>query len=243
LTKAVFAMAVTVAAVSIGGYVAPLILLGVLVIPTAIISGVFVRATRLSFLVTLPLAVSVILVSVFTRPGETVLLEAGPIRATLEGAGFAAQVVTRLFVMAMTLIVFGLTTDARSMVVDLERRGASPRLTFAVAAALEAVPALLARGRTIVAAQRARGLDTEGSVGARLRGFVPLLGPVVLSGLAEVEERSLALDARGFGRPGRRDPIWAPADSPAQGAARWLLVAGLVGVLVMRATGTLAGLP
>ena len=63
----------------------------------------------------------------------------------------------------------------------------------------------------ITAAQRARGLDTEGSFLRRIRGIVPIVGPVILGSIGEVEERTMALEARGFTRPGRRTLLWAPA--------------------------------
>lgn len=243
LTKAAAAAAVSLAAIILGGYVAPLALLFGVVLPSAATARVIGRTVRLGLAVSAPILVSVVLVSVFTRPGATVLFEIGPFDATLEGVDFAARITLRVLVLAMALVLFGLTTKSRSLVADLERRGVSPRLTFAVAATLEAVPAMLERARTVAAAQRARGLDTQGSVGARLRGIGPLAGPVVLSAFADVEERSLALEARGFDRPGRREPLWTPADSSGQRLARWLLLAGLVAVVVARAGGLLAGLP
>ena len=243
LTKLTAAVVVTIGAIALGGYVAPLALLALIVVPSAAVAGLLPRVVRLGVLVSLPIVISVVLVSVFTRTGTTVLFDVGPFDVTVEGADFAAQTAIRLIVMAMALVLFGLTTPARELVADLERRGVSPRVTFALAASLEAVPALIQRGRTVVAAQRARGLDTEGSVGARLRGIGPMAVPVLLSTLAEVEERSLALEARGFGRAGRREPLWAPADSSAQGVVRWLLAGALLGVVVARAGGALVGLP
>ncbi len=213
------------------------------VLPSAVAARVLERTVRLALAVSAPIVISVVLVSVFTRAGRTVLFEVGPFDATLEGVDFAARITLRLLVLAMALVLFGLTTEPRSLVADLERRGVSPRLTFALAATLEAVPAMIGRARTVAAAQRARGLDTEGSIGARLRGLRPLAVPVVLSAFAEVEERSLALEARGFDRPGRREPLWTPADTSSQRLARWLVIAGLVAVLAARAGGLLAGLP
>ena len=79
---------------------------------------------------------------------------------------------------------------------------------------------MVERAGVIQASQRARGLDTEGSLWARVRGVVPLAGPVILSSLTEVEERSLALEVRAFGRPGRRHLLWRNPDSAAQLVAR-----------------------
>jgi energy-coupling factor transport system permease protein len=213
------------------------------VLPAAIVAGVARRLIRVSFLLTLPIAISVVLVSVFTRAGETVLFEIGPFDATLEGVDFAAQTLVRLFAISTSIGLFGMTTDPRAFVLDLERRGLSPRFAFVALATLEAVPAMVERAQVIASAQRARGLDTEGSVAARLRGVLPLAGPVVLSSLTEVEERSLALEVRAFGRPGRRHLLWRLPDSTLQLVFRALLLAALVLAIGLRLTGTFPALP
>jgi energy-coupling factor transport system permease protein len=190
-----------------------------------------------SALFTLPIAISVVLVSVFTRAGTTVLFTIGPFDATVEGVDFAIQTVLRLFAISTAISLFGMTMDPRAFVYDLERRGLSPRFAFVAAATVEAVPAMVARAGVIAAAQRARGLDTEGSAAARARGFLPLIVPVVLSSLTEVEERSLALEVRAFGRPGRRDLLWMPPDRSWERVLRWGLVVALVALVIGRASG------
>ena len=242
LTKATLAAALTVAAMVHGGYAVPALLLATAVV-SAQVAGLLDRSVRIALIVSLPVLVSVALVSVLFRPGSTVLVALGPFDITAEGIDVAARLSLRLFVAALSLTVFALTTDARSLVADLERRGISPRLTFAAGAALEAVPAMVERARTVTAAQRSRGLDTEGSVGARLRGLRPLVGPVLLSAIAEVDARSLALEARAFGRPGQRHPLWAPVDAPAQRVARWAMVSGVIVLIVGRVAGPLAWIP
>jgi energy-coupling factor transport system permease protein len=209
----------------------------------AVVAGVAGRLLRVSFLLTLPIGISVVLVSVFTRAGETVLFEIGPFDATLEGVNFAGQTLVRLFAISTSIGLFGMTTEPRAFVLDLERRGLSPRFAFVALATLEAVPAMVERAGVIQASQRARGLDTEGSLRARLRGVLPLVGPVILSSLTEVEERSLALEVRAFGRPGKRHLLWRIPDSPAQLVARAVLVLLLVGLIVGRVAGLLPPTP
>ena len=227
----------------IGGYLGPLaiILLGIL--PAAILAGVARRLARVSLLLTLPIAISVVLVSVFTRAGTHVLFTIGPFDATAEGVDFAGQTLVRLLTISTSIGLFGLTTEPRSFVLDLERRGLSPRFAFVALATLEAVPAMVERAGVIQAAQRGRGLDTEGSIRARLRGVLPLVGPVILSSLTEVEERSLALEVRAFGRPGRRHLLWRIPDSGAQVAVRAILLLALVGAIVARIAGVFPSLP
>ena len=182
------------------------------------------------------------LVSVFTRAGTTVLFVIGPFDATLEGVDFAAQTVVRLFAISLSIGLFILTTPPRAFVFDLERRGVSPRFAFVAVATIEAAPSLVERAGVISESQRARGLDTEGSVRARLAGILPLVGPVVLSSLTDVEERSLALESRAFSRPGRRQLLWAIGDTTWERVLRWILVLGLVAATVARLTGRSVGI-
>jgi energy-coupling factor transport system permease protein len=184
-----------------------------------------------------------VLVSVFTRVGTTVLFTIGPFDATAEGVDFAGQILVRLFAISTAIGLFGLTTDPRALVKDLERRGLSSRFAFVAAATLEAVPAMVERAQVIQASQRARGLDTEGSIRARLRGVLPLVAPVIMSSLTEVEERTLALEVRAFGRPGRRHLLWWAPDRTWERALRWGLVLAFVGLLALRISGNFPAIP
>jgi energy-coupling factor transport system permease protein len=213
------------------------------ILPSAAIGGVLRRLARISFLLTLPVAISVVLVSVFTRAGTTVLFSIGPFDATVEGVDFAGQILVRLFAISTAIGLFGLTTDPRALVKDLERRGLSSRFAFVAAATLEAVPAMVERAQVIQASQRARGLDTEGSIPSRLRGVLPLVAPVILSSLTEVEERTLALEVRAFGRPGRRHLLWWAPDRTWERALRWGLVLGFVALVALRISGNFPAIP
>ncbi len=222
----------------LGGYLGPIAIIAVM-LALAARGAVFGTIVRASLLLTLPIAISVVLVSVFTRAGTTVLLQIGPFDATLEGVDFAGQTLVRLFAISLSIGLFVLTTDPRAFVFDLERRGLSPRAAFVAVATIEAVPTLVERAAVIGESQRARGLDTEGSLRARLRGLLPLVGPVILGSLTDVEERSLALESRAFSRPGRRHLLWSMPDEPWQRAVRWALGATLVLAIVARITGRL----
>ena len=208
----------------LGGVFGPLGLTLVAVIVPALVAGVLPRLLRVGVLLALPLAVSVLVVNLFFFPsGATVLFRIGPITATLEGLAYAIETLVRLVAITGALALFYLTTPIGSLVVDLERRGISARVAFVVAASVRTVPAIVDRAGSIADAQRARALDTEGSPWRRIRGLVPLVGPVLLGSIGEVESRAMALEARAFSRPGRRSLLWAPADSAWERAARWAL--------------------
>jgi energy-coupling factor transport system permease protein len=183
-------------------------------------------------------AVSAMLVNVFFFPGgETVLLRLGPITATAEGLGFALEILVRILAISGAVTLFYLTTRPSDLVLDLERRGIGPRVAFVANASVQTVPAMVERAAQITAAQRARGLDTEASPWRRVRGVVPIVGPVILGSIAEVEERTMALEARAFTRPGRRTLLWSPPDRRAEAIARWGLVLGTMALVVIRLSG------
>jgi energy-coupling factor transport system permease protein len=226
--------------VVLGGVLGPAVLVLGGVLAPAAAARVLRRLVRTSLLLTLPIALSVLLVNVFFFPGgATVLLRIGPITATGEGLAFALEVLARILAISGAITLFYLTTPPAELVIDLERRGVPARVAFVANASVQTVPAMVDRAAAITAAQRARGLDTEGNIWRRIRGVVPIVAPVLLGSIAEVEERTMALEARGFTRPGRRTLLWHPPDSGGQALLRWLLVAAVPALIAARTAGLL----
>ncbi len=60
------------------------------------------------------------------------------------------------------------------------RWGSAPRSGYLVLASLNVVPRCNQRMAVIQEAQSARGLDASGGVIARIKAYIPLLGPVVM---------------------------------------------------------------
>jgi len=226
--------------VVIGGVAGPLALVILAVLVPATAAGVLPTLLRYSILFSLPIAISALLVNLFFFPGaQTVLFRLGPISATAEGLAFAIEILARIAAISGAITLFYVTTRPSELVLDLERRGVPARLAFVANASVQTVPAMAERATAIVAAQRARGLDTEGGFLRRLRGIIPIAGPVMLGAINEVEERSMALEARAFTRPGRRSLLWSPPDTGWQRLVRWALGLGLVAIVAARLGGWL----
>jgi energy-coupling factor transport system permease protein len=153
------------------------------------------------------------------------------------GGGLAGALAALLRLLGATLppTVLFASTEVDDLLGELEARGLGRRATLVIGTALAAVPRTQARAVEVIEAQRARGLDTEGSWWRRLRGVQPLVAPLVIGSLTEVEERALALEARAFGAPGRRTLLRRLPDSRAQRAARWALAAAALVGLALRA--------
>jgi energy-coupling factor transport system permease protein len=68
-------------------------------------------------------------------------------------------------------------------------------------------------------------METGGSLTRRVRALVPLVGPLVFGSLVEVEERAIAIEARGFTSPLPKTSLREIADTPLDKILRWILVA------------------
>jgi energy-coupling factor transport system permease protein len=213
-------------------------MLGVVLVTTAI-AGLG-RSVLKFALATIPLVVSILLVNTFLFPGATdVLIRIGPFAATSTGLAAALQATLRVIAFALSVAVFSLTTPTDDLLSDLERRGLGRRAIFIIGSAIGTIPRMAERASEIIDSQRARGLDTEGSPARRVRGLVPLAGPMISGALSEVEERSMALEARGFSAPVRRTTLRTLPDSTAQRAVRWLLLLCTILLLVLSLSGTI----
>ena len=223
------------------GWVPPLVVLLAMLALVAYAGGF--RRYLPYLLATAPLLISIILINTFLYPANDVAFTVGPLSATSSGLTAAGQATLRVLAFATSVALFALTTRTDELVDDLERRGLGRRAAFVISTAIGTVPRMVERAREIVEAQRARGLDTQGGVRARLRGLLPLAGPLVLSALTEVEQRTMALEARAFSAPGRRTVLRPYPDSGLQRVLRWSLVVLTIVLLAAEVAGALAAMP
>ena len=69
-------------------------------------------------------------------------------------------------------------------------------LAYIVVTTLQIIPSFQRKVSTILDAQRSRGLETQGNLLVRSHALVPVVLPLVLGSLMDVEERAIAIQAR-----------------------------------------------
>ena len=236
--KLVLAFAEAAVAFGVRGWTGPLVVIGIVVV-TAVTARVG-RSLVPFALAVIPLVASILLVNTFLFPGATdVIVRLGPLNPTWTGLGAALQATLRVAAFALSVAVFALTTRTDDLLADLERRGLGRRGVFVIGAAIGMIPRMAERASEITDSQRARGLDTEGSRWRRIRGVVPLAAPMIIGALSEVEERTMALEARAFSAPGRRTNLRPLPDSAAQRAVRWAAGLGAIALVAASIAGIL----
>jgi energy-coupling factor transport system permease protein len=184
----------------------------------------------------LPFALSLFLIQGLLWPGGSPVARLGPLSLKAEGLAFALASTGRILMIVSSFLLLALSTRPDLLMIALAQRGFPSTLSYIVVTTIQIVPYFQGKARAILDAQRSRGLETEGGLRRRLRALLPLVVPLVLSSILDIEERAIALEARAFGRHGTKTSLQVLSDSRAQSVLRWailalaplLLVAGLV---------------
>ncbi len=148
--------------------------------------------------------------------------------ATTEGVLYGSAMGLRLVAMLVAGLLLLGSTRVEEIAWGLTRFGLPYRLSFALTLAFRLVPLFFETYRTIEEAQRSRGLDIRRSALERLRGVIPLLIPVFVAGLRRTDQLAVALEAKGFGRPGKRTSVV----SRVMRAGDWIALAATVLLIV-----------
>ena len=224
LTKLVLALCLLVAALVLPGLWTTYLLFLVVVLPLAALGQVAGPLLRAVGPLVLPFALSVFVIQGFLWTGGTPVWSFGPLSLKREGLLFAVAAAGRILVVVSSFVLFALTTRPDTLMLSLVQRGVPGGLAYIIVATIQLVPRLRARAAAILDAQRARGLETSGNLLRRFRALAPLVVPLILSSLVDVEERALAIEARAFNHPGPKTSLIAITEARWEPAARWLLL-------------------
>ena len=186
---------------------------------------------------TLGLATWVLLLVLHGLLGPEPFAALGPVSVSEPGLRRALVLGGRLTAILLAfLTVLAVVSPAR-LVEAMTARGVPFARMYLLVSSLTLVPRMRARAALILEAQQCRGLRLGGSPLARVLALGPLVLPLVLGALAEVDEQVLALDARGAGLPGPRTALEPPADSALQRGLRWLGLALAAAAFAFRFAG------
>lgn len=222
------------------GFISPWYWTSLLVVLLAVIPLCFLgKVQREYFLVALRLILPatgfLFCMQAFFQPvGTDYIFQFWFLHITPESLALAFANASRIFAMVSSFTLFLLTTHPSALMSDLTRRGFSPQFAYVIISTIQIIPQMQAKAQTIIAAQRSRGLDTQSNFMKRVGSLVPLVGPLVFGSLVEVEERAIAIEARGFTSTRSKTSLHDIPDSNADRMIRWLLVALVITVLALK---------
>jgi energy-coupling factor transport system permease protein len=200
--KFIYVCAVFVAAILFSEII-PLIALFLLPIPFVLLAGVqkeWLRSLRgAAFLAGFIFAVNV-LTNFFTSG----------YMLTAEALETSAAMTLRFVVLVESFSVFFLTTSPDHLGLALEQTRVPYEFAFAFTTAVRFVPVLAEEAQTIMDAQKARGLELEkGGFLKRIRNYVPVLIPLIVSAIRRSLELAEAMESRAWGATKKRTNLYA----------------------------------
>jgi energy-coupling factor transport system permease protein len=124
----------------------------------------------------------------------------------LEGA---IALTFRFVVLVESFSVFFLTTSPDHLGLALEQSHVPYEFCFAFTTAVRFVPVLAEEAQTIMDAQKARGLELEkGNFMKRIRNYIPILIPLIVSAIRRSLELAEAMESRAWGAIKKRTNLY-----------------------------------
>jgi len=235
MTKVVLALSLVLIAFSSPWYWTPQAIFLLAIIPLTFIAGVVKEYWSFFLKVILPTVSFLFIMQALFLPGETrVIFEIFGLEITELSAQLALRNATRIAVMISSFTILLLTTHPSELMSDLTRRGLPGQFAYVIIASLQIIPQMQAKAQTIISAQRARGLDTQSSFFRRVGAIVPLVGPLVFGSLVEVEERAIAIEARGFTSTRVKTSLHEIPDPSSERVIRWILIALVLVSIILK---------
>ncbi len=227
LTKLSLALVLIVAA-----YLSPSVWLSTAICGAALLTtaashrrGEIARVYPLFFV---PITMSLLLIrGVLVPDVRTTPIDVGGFVLSLDAIAGAWIYILRYCTLVAALFTVIQTTPTAQLMHALAERGLPRSIEFILLMALQIIPDMKLRAAAILEAQQSRGLVMH-SLPARIRALVPLIGPLVVGALVDVEERSMALALRAFAATNRPTRLTVLIDSRAQRFVRMVCIGAVV---------------
>jgi energy-coupling factor transport system permease protein len=121
----------------------------------------------------------------------------------------AIALTLRFIVLVESFSVFFLTTSPDHLGLALEQTHVPYEFVFAFTTAVRFVPVLAEEAQTIMDAQKARGLELErGNFLKRIRNYIPILIPLIVSAIRRSLELAEAMESRAWGATKNRTNLY-----------------------------------
>jgi energy-coupling factor transport system permease protein len=121
----------------------------------------------------------------------------------------AVAMTLRFIVLVESFSIFFLTTSPDHLGLALEQTHIPYEFCFAFTTAVRFVPVLAQEAQTIMDAQKARGLELErGNFLKRIRNYIPILIPLIVSAIRRSLELAEAMESRAWGATKKRTNLY-----------------------------------
>lgn len=205
--------------------------------PLAILGSLLRSFAKATFMVIWPFILSLAIIQGFFSPGKHILFSLAAFSFTSEGLLAGLSIALRILVALSATILLMMSTRPDKLMLALREKGMPNAIAYIVLTSLQIFPRFIDRANIILDAQQARGLELEVPLYRRLPLLLPMISPLLLSSIVDVEERAMALESRAFNFPGPKSQLDQLHDSLSQRLFRTLLLVVMPALLLARILG------
>ncbi|MBS7658199.1 MAG: energy-coupling factor transporter transmembrane component T [Candidatus Bathyarchaeia archaeon] len=118
---------------------------------------------------------------------------------------FSLAMTIRFLTLVSSFSLFFMTTSPDDLGLALEQMKIPYTVVFTFTTAVRLVPTIAVDAQTVIDAQKSRGLELEkGNLMKRVKNFIPILIPLIVSAIRRSMELAEALESRGFNASKKR---------------------------------------
>lgn len=231
--KLLYVVAAILVPILIGGYLsyACTIVLSFLLLLSG---GVLRKAIPVVSVSGIVLLTIVIIQGMFYATNTIEVFRIGPAVFYQEGLLYSLGIVLNVFNILLAICILIFTTKPSDMIESFIERGFSPQIGYVFISIFQIIPQMTATMGTITDAQRSRGMEVEGSLMVRIKAFLPLISPVVMSSLADTKERAVALEVRGFNSKNKKVFLYERKKTAVDKTLQAVLILAIVVTVIWR---------
>ena len=193
----------------------------------------------LSVFLTFGFVLLVMQVLLYNGPESEVLFSIGTYQIRTAALQYGVNLGFRVFVIGSSVLSFVMTTEPRRLIYDMVERLKIPyRFAYGFYSALRFIPIFEEEARNILNAHAIRGTNTvEKGFLNKVKVFVRLGVPLLVSGLRKAKSTAIAMEARAFGAYDKRTQTHTYSTSWQGylfGVIPWVVFSLYLATLIMR---------
>ncbi len=198
LSKLVVIMVLAVTAILWGDYRFGYFIVLPLLVFLAALEGKFFSYTKKMIGAMIIMCTFIFIIKGLFDPSDEILWQFAFIGIKKEGIESALRLTSIIFSLGGSILLFFETTDLEDFMISLQKAGMSHVGSFIFLSTLQMIPQFAKKSKVIMQAQRARGIETEGNLLVRMKAFFPMLTPLIISSITDIEDKVITMEARAF---------------------------------------------
>lgn len=186
-----------------------------------IVVGRLPKTTLLVLVAVLPLCFFITIIQALAQQRDIIArLPVGPFALEISGYGIqlGLLVTLRVLVLSLAMTIFLTIVNPARLTRAVHALGVPFKYAYTLTLALRFLPLMIEELATVRSAQKARGYDIgEANIVTRVARIIPLIVPLMLTGLRRSETIALAMDLKAFNASPQRtyfvDIYYGPLDT------------------------------